>query len=139
MPTSIPWAAVCPPLFYLPPCPALPCPAERCTTPHSTHHIPLSCPALQTPLNALRFAQLCNEAGIPAGTINVSTYCALLCCVVSGCTCACAALRVAVGRELPHCRHFLANGHPCQCLALLEASAGLLSAEPAVSVLVAIL
>ncbi|PRW44891.1 aldehyde dehydrogenase [Chlorella sorokiniana] len=28
-------------------------------------------PAEQTPLNALRFAQLCNEAGIPPGTINI--------------------------------------------------------------------
>jgi aldehyde dehydrogenase (NAD+) len=27
-------------------------------------------PAEQTPLNALRFAQLCNEAGIPKGTIK---------------------------------------------------------------------
>lgn len=29
------------------------------------------CRAEQTPLNALRFAELCAEAGIPAGTINV--------------------------------------------------------------------
>ena len=29
-------------------------------------------PAEQTPLNALRFAQLAEEAGVPAGTINVS-------------------------------------------------------------------
>ncbi|KAI7845087.1 hypothetical protein COHA_001452 [Chlorella ohadii] len=28
-------------------------------------------PAEQTPLNALRFAQLCNEAGIPPGTVNI--------------------------------------------------------------------
>lgn len=28
-------------------------------------------PAEQTPLNALRFAQLCNEAGVPKGAINI--------------------------------------------------------------------
>lgn len=28
-------------------------------------------PAEQTPLNALRFAQIAEEAGVPAGTINV--------------------------------------------------------------------
>ncbi len=28
-------------------------------------------PAEQTPLNALRFATLCEEAGIPPGTVNI--------------------------------------------------------------------
>lgn len=97
--------------------PTLPC-RLRCTLRavlHSAHHNPLSCPALQTPLNALRFAQLCNEAGIPAGTINVSSYCALLCCVVGCCTCVCAALCVALGCGLHRCGHGLANASAWRC------------------------